>query len=61
MAEKEILAQGCLAGCLSCAIDALNRSAEIADKLQDGKLRYEIQQAIKKVNSLEPLIERIGA
>lgn len=61
MAEKEIMAQGLLSGCLSCSVDALNRAAEVADKLGNRKLRYEIGMAIAKVNALEPLLLAIDA
>lgn len=58
--EQKQMAQGGVAGCLACSTDALNKAAEIVDRLGNNKkLRYEIGRAKDKVADLLPLIEKM--
>ena len=52
--------QGGLMTSLACSIDALNRAAEIAEKIRDKKLRYKIGAARAEISALIPLIEKLS-
>jgi hypothetical protein len=57
----EDFAKGSAAGCLACAVDAIDRTSEIADKVNAKKLRYELGSLKNKITSLLPLVEKIGS